>query len=64
MFGGLIEVTKESSELFVFDIETLTWTFLKSREQHDGMKNLGREDSLDLAKLPGTESISEIDSRS
>ena len=30
MFGGLIEVTQESSELFVFDIETHTWTLLKS----------------------------------
>ena len=30
MFGGLIEVTKESSELFAFEIETETWTLLKS----------------------------------
>ena len=32
MFGGLIEVTKESSELFSFDIETETWVLLKSKE--------------------------------
>ena len=32
MFGGLLEVTKESSELFSFDIETSTWTLLKSKE--------------------------------
>ena len=35
MFGGLIEVTQESSELFLFDIESYTWTLLKSEEIED-----------------------------
>ena len=35
MFGGLIEVTQESSELFLFDIESHTWTLLKSEEIED-----------------------------
>ena len=32
MFGGLLEVTKESSELFLFDLESNHWTLLKSQE--------------------------------
>ena len=32
LFGGSLEVTQESSELFQFDIATQTWSLLKSKE--------------------------------
>jgi hypothetical protein len=29
MFGGILEVTKESDEVFVFDFATSSWTILE-----------------------------------
>jgi len=29
MFGGILEVTKESDEVFVFDIASSTWSVLE-----------------------------------
>ena len=58
MFGGLIEVTKESSELFSFDMETSTWTLLKSKE----MDQSQGQESQGLDRMPGPDTFSDLDS--
>lgn len=30
MFGGILEITKESDEVFIFDIESSTWAILEN----------------------------------
>ena len=57
MFGGLIEVTKESSELFAFEIETNTWTLLKSQETYRKQEI----ESLKVDHLQGPDAFSEMD---
>ena len=56
MFGGLLELTQESSELFLFDLETNHWTLLKSKEIEE---QKARNEEKKLLHVPMTESFND-----
>ena len=56
MFGGLIEVTQESSELFLFDLEANYWTLLKSKEIEE---QKAKNEETKLLHVPLTESFND-----
>ena len=35
MFGGILEITKESDEIFIFDPASSNWTILDMKEKND-----------------------------
>ena len=35
MFGGILEITKESDEVFIFDIESSTWAVLENSNANE-----------------------------
>ena len=51
IFGGILEITKESDEVFVFDPSTNNWTILENQSTHHEFTRSGtytfEKDNLD-----------------